>query len=234
MFQTYADPCPDLDEIPAPVQKSCFHITKDFIEKNNIPNIKKALNKFIHWLKQFESGPILLLSHAAFRSDMLVLRAEVRAANIPWPNVMFADTLNILRIILPHVGTYNLNSLHVTVTGEDMKFPHSALYDATGLKRIMDHFPYFLRYTTMFQMHEMPFSNLKFIGAKTELYLVQNNFDLGRTDMFEDPPEYLRSLNDMQLASIRKARADGVYTNHQDDETFQCAGAQTTGTVDTT
>ena len=189
----------------------------------------------MHWLRQFESGPIVLLSHAAFRSDMIVLRAEVQAANIRWPNnIMFADTLNILRIILPHVGTYNLNALHFTVTGEDMQFPHSALYDAAGLKRIMDHFPYFLRYTAMFPIHQVPFSNLKFIGAKTELYLVQNHFDPGHTDMFTDPPEYLRSLNEMQIGSIQKAHADGVYTNDQDDETFQCAETQTTGTMDTT
>ncbi len=212
-FQIYVDPYPGQQVFPSPVQDACFKITRQFCDDNNIGVFKTALTKFIKWIDDLGSEYCTIISHACFRSDMLVLRHSCERAGIRWPqNIYFADSLNMLRICLPCAKRFSLNALHVAVCGRPLECPHSAMFDARGLKRVMHFFPYFEQCITVWEMHQHPYSLLKGIGAKTELFLVQSGFDPRHPS-----GDIVRMLNPQQQ-KILYAACDGIYKSDTYDE----------------
>lgn len=227
-FQIYVDPYPGQRVFPPPVQDACFKITRQFCDDNNIETLDTALPKFFTWLDGLGSQYCTLISHACFRSDMLVFKHSCDRLGITWPdNIRFADSLNILRICIPTAKRFSLDALHILVCGTSLECPHSALFDARGLKRVMECFPYFEQFTTVFAIHQHPYSLLKGIGAKTELLLVHSGFDPLRPCS-----EILRMLNPEQQNTLYTA-CDGIYKSDTHDDPHRCATKTPDRTMDT-
>tara|TARA_B110000211_G_scaffold63808_1_gene73148 strand:+ start:3353 stop:4087 length:735 start_codon:yes stop_codon:yes gene_type:complete len=175
VFQTFVDPCPLDAVIPAPIEKDCFHITKSFIEEHQIQPIEVCLHKLIDFLHNLDADSITLIGHATFRSDMLIIQNAVdRSPSVTWPsNIRFADSLQVCRISFPHQRIYNLSALHRSIVGTEMCCAHSAVHDAIALRSILMRIPHIDQVTVTYSLSDYPLSNLKEIGAKTELFVAR-------------------------------------------------------------
>lgn len=216
-FQTYVDPYPGKAVIPSPLQPSCFHITRDFLQANAIPTIRIALEKFLQFLADIGATTITLLAHAAFRSDKPLLRRAVARAGIEWPaTVRFGDTLNIARIMLPKIKKYDLASLYFRILAIKMPCPHSALYDAVALSEILSRTPNYHELTVTYAIDQIPLSSIRGIGAKSELWLMRCGFDPN------DPTTHVAmdALHPSQRLALMTAIQNGVFKNNAIATTF--------------
>lgn len=216
-FQTYVDPYPNLHILPQPLHDECFHITRDFIKSNQVQPIENALLRFVQFLNELNADHITIFAHAAFRSDKPILSDAIRRTCIQWPShIRFADTLNIARIVFPHIQQYDLASLYKHVLNNSMIHPHTALCDAIALREIVRAMPHSHHVTVTYSIDQYPLSNLPHIGAKTELYLMRSAFH-------PNIPSTHRAMSKLSLTqqkSINVAIRNGIFETNSNDDTF--------------
>lgn len=186
VFQTFVDPCPNESEVPPPFESGCFHITKSFIDTYKIQPIERCLHKLIEFLGSLGADHITLIGHAAFRSDMLILKNALnRSPSVTWPsNIRFADSLQVCRLFFPREPVYNLSALFVSIIGQNMNNAHSAVHDALALRLILMRVTNLFHITVTYGISDYPLSNLENIGAKTELYVARYGLN---TDQHKPP-----------------------------------------------
>jgi len=221
-FQTYVDPYPETHILPKPVHPGCFHLTRDFIQSNNIQPISHALARFIRFINNIAADNITIFAHAAFRSDKPILMNAIRRTGLVWPtHARFADTLNIVRAAYPNIGKYDLASVYCYIFGSTMPRPHSALHDAKALDDILTAIPNHWEFTVTYAIDQYPLSRLKYIGAKTELYLMRCGFH-------PDMPHTYRAMSTLpqrQQTSIHAAINHGIFKTNT-NETPHCTAAK--------
>ena len=216
-FQSFVDPFPGRDILPSPVQRDCFHITREFIAEHAIQPIDKVIPRFLDYLNSLVKHPkdtIVLTSHGGFRSDFLILRHAMNNCGLQWPShIRFADTLQILRVCLPRAQTYTLSNLYRYCTRKDIPSPHSALHDTFALRHIMQHIEW-KQCAVHYALHEHPLSNIRHIGAKTEIFLTNRGYNI------LDPSTYhiLHELTAVQKTSVERYVHE-LYNEHTDDTT---------------
>lgn len=180
VYQEFCDPCPGEPIIPVPFHKECFRITRGYINEHNIDTVAVVLGRFVEYLASSitgDSNGVVLLSHGCFRSDKPILMHTVLQNAIEWPRwVRFADTLQLSRVCLLQQPSYRLCDLYVNLVGCCIKEPHSATYDAMATKSVVGHMWDWQTRMVHYSLHDPPLSNVKHIGAKTELKLVSGGF----------------------------------------------------------
>tara|TARA_B110000285_G_C15139383_1_gene629656 strand:- start:1175 stop:2017 length:843 start_codon:yes stop_codon:yes gene_type:complete len=158
---------PGIGLIPEP-HEGCFPLTHEFLESNAV-TLKKGLQMFCQWVSQYR----IMVSHNCFKSDVGVLKRAFDQCNLPYPNVLFLDSLLILR---QHVKltNYKLECVYQHYIHNTMEQHHRALPDAQALKQILLHMGP-LRYTTYaYPMTLTSLQNIKGVGHACEISLINS------------------------------------------------------------
>ena len=156
-----------------------------------IDPLQRVLERFVEWIGP---APCYLVSHGNFRSDQRVLRAQ----NATIPNhIRFVDSLMITRAMI-HSTKFSLSFLYEFLGHGKIDEPHSALHDARATKKIMDGLPDWRRYACSYSLHIDALSNIKGIGAKTELYLHNSGWRRGDMTTWE----CLGTLTQLQVEGL--------------------------------
>ena len=135
-----------------------------------------VMERFFLWANI--GGDVYMVSHGNFRSDQLVLCAQ----SVRFPdNFFFADSLMITRAMVQS-PRFSLSFLYDFLGHGEIADPHTALQDARALRTIMNGLQNWTQFACVYRPHDTALSNLRGIGAKTELYLQSSGFDIGNTE----------------------------------------------------
>ena len=134
-------------------------------------SLDAVMRRFFEWIGRRSEG-VYMVSHGNFRSDQRVLQAQ--GVRFP-PEYFFADSLMIARAML-RFPKYTLGALHERLGHGAIADPHTALHDARALKTIMRSLEGWTQYACVYRAEDTALSNLRGIGAKTELYLQRSGF----------------------------------------------------------
>lgn len=158
-----------------------------------VDSLECVLERFIEWIGP---KPCYLVSHGNFRSDQRVLRAQ----NATIPNhIRFVDSLMVTRAMV-HSSKFSLSFLYEFLGHGEIDEPHSALHDARATKKILDGLPNWRRYACSYSLDVDALSNIKGIGAKTELYLHDSGWRRGDMTTWEC------------LSTLTQRQVEGLFT----------------------
>lgn len=164
-FNVIVDPC--IGIIPEP-HEGCFPLTHKFLESNAV-TLTKGLQMFCQWVSRYK----IMVSHNCFKSDIGVLKTAFDKCGLPYPNVLFLDSLLILR---QHVklSNYKLECVFQHYMHGTMAQHHRALPDALALKQILLQLGP-LRYTTYaYPLTLTSLQNIKGVGHSCEASMINN------------------------------------------------------------
>jgi len=164
-FKVVVDP--GVGIIPEP-HEGCFSLTHDFLESNAV-TLKKGLQMFSQWVSKYK----IMISHNCFKSDVGVLKKAFDKCSLPYPNVLFLDSLLILRqhVKLPN---YKLECVYQFYTRSTMEEHHRALPDAQALKQILLHMGPLQHATYAYPMTLTSLQNIAGVGHACESSLVNS------------------------------------------------------------
>jgi len=102
-------------------------------------HFREAAQNFFRWVESVANdGMIILLAHNGNKFDHKILRHHLGEAGILIPpNWYFADTLPLIKTLLPGLRSYSLKNLAMGVLGKDPAGLHQASTDVTVLWTIL-------------------------------------------------------------------------------------------------
>ena len=138
------------DDIAIPTESSDIHgIRSEYLDQK--PFFKIAFKKMLLFIddcleNKLDTTPtVVLVAHNNHGFDEIVLKKECLANYVTIPkNFVFFDTLPLFKKLfpqradLPYNDRYNLNSIHLAVTGSTIFNAHNAFADVTALVTIFN------------------------------------------------------------------------------------------------
>lgn len=131
IFNAYVDP--GFHEIP-PKSFNVHKISMDVIREDGNRSLEDAMNGLFDYFKTKTYKTVILVAHNNDNFDEIVLRKEY--PNLP-PNIIFRDSLPLLRDLYKGLESYNLGNLYEHFYGERMGNEHRADDDVLGLEKII-------------------------------------------------------------------------------------------------
>jgi len=140
-FNAIIDPIPNCNYFPTPPVPELFHLSREFLNKNNAPEFSIVFNKMVRWIENrcFKSFVPVLISHNNFSSDKLVLENECNLRSLLIPtNWLFFDSLIYFRDYTKTMNNeYSLKSLVKCILGKEHLNAHRAYADTVALTDII-------------------------------------------------------------------------------------------------
>ena len=185
-FHAFVDP--QKKEYGKPPHPDLFHVTSDFLRKNNARPFKDVGHSFFQWVVSMvgqQSRPVVFISHGNFMLDKPLLEYEFGREGVVLPHTwFFYDTLSWFRSVLKKQPSYSMKNLYQSVFREPIVRQHFAMPDVKALQRLLSHTlgcasipdAKFLSRSLRgmyYPPYYTPLQRVKFLGNYNEMLLVQ-------------------------------------------------------------
>ena len=165
---------PQIRPLPKPFSDDFCQVTQDLLENRNAISFPRAWNMIINWIARF-GQPVLFISHNCFKSDKIVLEAEIKRNNLKLPlNWYFFDSLIFCRFIRPKLNSYTLTDLYQHVCYQPIQNAHSALDDAFSLVQVLLKINIFSLEGPIYPSYCTSLQIVKWLGPSCEKVLFEN------------------------------------------------------------
>lgn len=166
---------PGIRPLPKPFSKEFCEVTPKLLQSKLAVSFKRAWELLMNWVSRFHV-PALWISHNCFKSDKIVLEAEIKRHNLKMPlNWYFFDSLIFCRFIRPKLESYTLSDLYNYVCYQPMQNAHSALDDAISLMQVLYQLNIFTLEGPIYPSHCTSLQVVKWLGPSCEKVLFEND-----------------------------------------------------------